>query len=444
MKNRYINARIANSFVEKTGPTVISYTLVYLFFIFHHGGNNSNQFLISLTATILMINSIIRYIGLKLYNKKVLKLKQVFIQNKVQIVFNSIGWMTLLFLVYFAEKPDQIGAILTTFVSFTLIANSIYVLSSVLWTNILFVTLSIFPSILKFMEEYFINKNEKFLGFIVLSVVYFFYVYRHAIRLKKEEVNFYGSEYDLKKKIQELNKAKKEIESFTINSFHNARLTSLGEMSSSIAHEINNPLAIISAHSQTLMKRTTTIDPSDLEKISKINSAAERIGKIIKTMKIFSAKQEINEIACYSLVTIIEETLALCTSRIKNLEIKLYITPNDFKVEGNFIQISQIILNLINNAIDAMEESDCSDKAITMESKKINDKIHLRVTNSGPKIPDEIEAKLFTPFFTTKSLGKGTGLGLSISKKLAENNLGLLRYEPINNQTSFLIILKSS
>lgn len=143
-----------------------------------------------------------------------------------------------------------------------------------------------------------------------------------------------------------------------------------------------------------------------------------------------------------SVKDLVEGNLALAIDRIKNsgIDLEIHIDPKA-KLICYPSFISQVLLNLLNNAIDALENA--AVKKILVSAYVEKNWIHIAVSDSGPGVPKEIEKKIFEPFFTTKTFGKGTGLGLSISKGLVQVHEGELLYNRDNNMTTFIVRLPS-
>jgi C4-dicarboxylate-specific signal transduction histidine kinase len=220
-------------------------------------------------------------------------------------------------------------------------------------------------------------------------------------------------------------------------------MSTLGEMAAGIAHELNNPLAII--HGMAWMTKTKIIEGSSktemiLENLDKIMKMTERSTKIIKGLRVFSRDAVNDDKEKIELNRVIEETLELCKSRVQNKHIRLvWEVVGEYFIWGKAVQISQVVLNLINNASDAIEGS--VDPWIKIEIKQ-NDKMwEISVTDSGQGIPQAIAEKMMLPFFTTKAPGKGTGLGLSISHTILQNHNGNFWYDVNNENTSFILSL---
>jgi signal transduction histidine kinase len=228
--------------------------------------------------------------------------------------------------------------------------------------------------------------------------------------------------------------------------FQAAKMQSLGEMASGIAHEINNPLSSIG----NLAELITILAESDLKDkdpklliyANQINKLVFRTSKIIKGLKIFAREGENDPHQDVPVKSVLNEALTLCESKLKNSDIDLSVNQNhlDEIISCNPTQIAQVILNLMNNSFDEIKDN--SEKWINFKVTKPNDsKIEIRVTDSGKGISDKVAERLFQPFFTTKEVGKGTGLGLSISKGLIELHHGTLTVDKTSKNTCFVITL---
>jgi len=225
-----------------------------------------------------------------------------------------------------------------------------------------------------------------------------------------------------------------------------SKLSTLGEMAGGIAHEINNPLAVIYGKANQISLMTSDPDTSlDRERIaiaaSKIEKTADRIATIIRGLRVFSRDGDNDPFERKALRTIIEETLEFCSARFKSHEIELRINAPDkpLELECRPVQIAQVLLNLLNNAHDAVQGQ--SDRWVEIKIEDFDQELGITVTDSGPGIPKEIAAKIMEPFFTTKEVGKGTGLGLSISRGIIESHGGRLHLDMTATNTRFIITL---
>lgn len=234
----------------------------------------------------------------------------------------------------------------------------------------------------------------------------------------------------------ELAKSRQEME-------HASRLVTIGEMVSSISHEIRNPLTII-AGKATYFKMLAAKGPVDLNIVTKeadvIIKMVDRIAKIIQTTLRFSRGDQDSQLKPVALGQVIEDATALTASKIKIENVELRVTQDsvlDETIECHPLQISQVIVNLISNAIDAMEGQ--SEKWVAIDVKDCGDKLQILISDGGPGIPADLKDKIMQPFFTTKAADKGTGLGLSISQNIMANHMGDLTLLPNAQHTTFVI-----
>jgi PAS domain S-box-containing protein len=244
--------------------------------------------------------------------------------------------------------------------------------------------------------------------------------------------------------ITEQRLAEEELHQARGHAQNQARLVSIGEMAGGIAHEINNPLAIIELKLDYLKAclNDTELDRSSLRHtIETIVKTSQRIASIIKSLRYFSRDGSGDPFSPATLKSILENTLALCQERFANHGIKLTIPKLDDNliIECSQVQIHQVILNLLNNAFDAVEKR--SNKWVTIEIEDGTSEVKIILTDSGPGIPAAVAVKMFHPFFTTKEVGKGTGLGLSISKGIVNRHNGRLEIDRNKKNTSFVLSL---
>ena len=237
----------------------------------------------------------------------------------------------------------------------------------------------------------------------------------------------------------ELQNSHTELEDAQLKLINSAKMAALGTMAGGIAHEINNPLAIIIGHADILYKLKEVSETNIKVRSKKVLDTAFRIAKIVKSLKSMSRESEGDPFVATPISIIIEETLEICSEKAKNSGIKIEVAeiPSTAIVECQPVQISQVILNLINNSCDAVDE--LAEKWVRIETKDLGHRIKILVTDSGQGIPRHYQETLFRPFHTTKSAGKGTGLGLSISRQIIESHGGTLNLDATCLNTRFII-----
>lgn len=223
-----------------------------------------------------------------------------------------------------------------------------------------------------------------------------------------------------------------------------SKLTALGEMAGGIAHEINNPLSIIKGYIDLLKRHSSRQSLKEeilIQYIDKMDQTVGRISRIVSGMRRFSRESSLDEKVPYSLNKIIDETLDICLERINNNGTALTVDyfPNDAIVSCRPVEISQVILNLINNSFQAINFD--PHPWIKIHCQEFANFYQIKIADSGPGIPNNIRQKLFQPFFTTKDIGVGTGLGLSISRGIVEEHQGQMNYLDDAPNTTFVIQL---
>lgn len=225
-----------------------------------------------------------------------------------------------------------------------------------------------------------------------------------------------------------------------------SNLASLGEMAGGIAHEINNPLMIISGSAMVIDKHLGK-DDLDIEKMKKhiatINKTTKRAANIIKGLKNLARDGINDEKEDVTISSVLEDIMSFMENKMAHSNIQLHYEENTPMFNKTFslyrVQFSQVLLNLITNSFYAVEELE--EKWIRIEMEEKGSQYLVRVTDSGSGIPQEHQEKIFTPFFTTKPVGKGTGLGLPLCHNIMKTCGGDLYYDNKAKNTSFVIVL---
>lgn len=268
-----------------------------------------------------------------------------------------------------------------------------------------------------------------------------------AERQARLEVTLDDIEKIAAKRTEELRMSQELIIEQQQSLIHSAKLSALGEMSAGIAHEINNPLTIIQMRVNQLheMAQKNTLDSATVQKSSvRMLETIDRIAKIIKGLRAFSRDGKDDPMVQCEVLKIIEETFSFCRERFMNLGVEIEfkleaIGDTPMSIQCRQTEISQVLLNLLGNALDAVEGKE--NKFIHVEARELQDSVVLTVTDNGSGVPAHLREKIMKPFFTTKPNEKGTGLGLSISQKIIKNHQGTLTLDEDTQFTKFIIIL---
>lgn len=220
-----------------------------------------------------------------------------------------------------------------------------------------------------------------------------------------------------------------------------SKLSTLGEMASGVAHEINNPLTVMIGRMDLMKKLLSSPDlntvKETLEKsLDVIARSSKRISYIIKGLRNFSRDGDKDPFDLVKVEQIIDDVLMLTSEKLKqsNVNLKIDVLPG-LEFQCRSVQIEQVIVNLIHNSFDAIEKLE--DKWISLFVTLEGSNVVFEVMDSGKGISKELQDKILQPFFTTKDVGKGTGLGLSISLGLIESHGGKLFYKEGSGNTCF-------
>jgi hypothetical protein len=280
----------------------------------------------------------------------------------------------------------------------------------------------------------------------------------------------------LEGKNKELNEAYTNLKNTQSQLVHAEKMSSLGQLTAGIAHEINNPINFVSSNIHPLKRDMDDLVSmfSEAEKIAEkkmkredyelisglkerydfefikeeinlllegMSEGVNRTVEIIRGLKLFSRLDE-DDLKRVDLEEGIDSTLTLLNSSINHhIKIKKHYGSIPL-VECYGGKINQVFMNIISNSIQALTNSKIKKPEITITTEKMDSSVRISISDNGPGIPDEIKDRIFEPFFTTKPVGEGTGLGLSIVYQIIENLHGQITVNSeIDKGTEFIITL---
>ena len=226
--------------------------------------------------------------------------------------------------------------------------------------------------------------------------------------------------------ITDLKAAERKAHELEVALAHVSRLSTMGEMATGFAHELNQPLAAINNYAQGIIHRFAANDISREEMttvLERVSQQARRAGDIIRRIRFFVRKED-PETAPIDLNAAIRDAVDLLNSEAPRHELKidLHLDESLPAVEADAVQIQQVVLNLARNGIDAMDETRDGPRRLTIRTGRHRDGVEVRVEDTGPGLSDESRARLFEPFFTTKQTG--LGMGLLICRSIIEAHGG--------------------
>jgi PAS domain S-box-containing protein len=233
-----------------------------------------------------------------------------------------------------------------------------------------------------------------------------------------------------------------DLENERVKAIQSSKLAAVGEMAAGIAHELNNPLGIIDAYAFALEDARKRGDDAKVdENIRAIRAAVTRAGKIVRGLRKFTRESMNEPPEELDVTALVDESVALSDPRLREhgVAVRLEVASNA-RVRGRSIELGQVLVNLLGNAVDAVRGQDEKWVQVSV-TNEAGGAVTIAVEDSGPGIPAEIAGDVFRAFFTTKKVGEGTGLGLSISRSIVERHGGTLTYEPVALRPRFVVRL---
>ncbi|PKF62741.1 hypothetical protein CW745_04790 [Psychromonas sp. psych-6C06] len=266
------------------------------------------------------------------------------------------------------------------------------------------------------LHEHHFYQYATFIG-LLLSILFsqLFYVVRRNKEIKRK---LYLQTSHLKAINKDFTASKSKL-------IQSNKLSSLGEIATGIAHEINQPLQVICIHSDMCQENIQKQNYSLVEKnFRSIITQVERIEKIVKQVGSFGRDSEQDNYNVETPASIFESVINIIINQYnqEDVELRQVLPPSLPSIVCNRTQIEQVLVNLLINAKDAVEESD--EKVVFIKAHDKQGKLYIEVSDTGSGIEPSKLDDIFTPFYTTKALGKGTGLGLSISYSIIHQHKG--------------------
>lgn len=282
-----------------------------------------------------------------------------------------------------------------------------------------------YPWFRLYPQLFFLGLSIAFILLHILSVLMPMMANENHLQNEKQKL-----EEIIQKRVEQLSVVKQKL--WDANKF-----ASLGRMAGGIAHEISTPLSLMTMHAQIILDENeqTSNNLEVKNSAEKIQSLVARSGAIVDSLRKVARDERGTNKQEVDINKAIEETLSFCYENFKKNQIEFKLVSTAYsKAWLNPVEFSQVLINLLSNAIDALAVND--DKIITLEVSETPTDFIISVTDSG-KIDPSIANQVMDPFFTTKPIGKGTGLGLSISKTIIENHGGQLAVDTHSPTTRF-------
>jgi two-component system, NtrC family, sensor kinase len=257
---------------------------------------------------------------------------------------------------------------------------------------------------------------------------------------------------ELERKNEQLAASYRELATTQSQLVQTAKMASLGELVAGIAHEVNNPLAFVISHLETVERSLSDVEskgagsPTSLpawhkarQRLGEMKLGLSRIQELVQKLRVFSRLDE-GERKRVSLKDSIGSALTILQHRLgERIEVVTdFGEPDVFECYAGLL--NQAVLNLLTNAIDAIEGRG----TIRIVTRQHQGQLTLSISDTGGGIPEAVRERVFEPFFTTKPIGSGTGLGLSITYSIVQKHGGRIELVPSERGTTFVITLPAS
>ncbi|MBI3564086.1 MAG: PAS domain S-box protein, partial [Elusimicrobia bacterium] len=239
-----------------------------------------------------------------------------------------------------------------------------------------------------------------------------------------------------------LSAAYDDLQSAQAKLLQSQKMAAVGRLAGGVAHEINNPLAVILGFAQSVSRRVGDGHEFALP-LRSIEREAVRCRNLVKDLLTFSRASGSDGFAPTDVGAAVEASLSLLSPRakIEDIDLRLECEPGLPRVVGNGNQLQQVVLNLAGNAMDAMPKGGRIDLGVRASEKRAG-WVEVVVRDTGTGIPDEIRSKMFEPFCTTKEVGKGTGLGLALVYEIVQKHGGQVEFtSEVGRGTTFVVAL---
>jgi C4-dicarboxylate-specific signal transduction histidine kinase len=232
---------------------------------------------------------------------------------------------------------------------------------------------------------------------------------------------------DLRETTQAVERREQELRDKQEQLVQAAKLATLGELTTGVAHELNNPLNNIGLFVGNVIDRIMLGEVAPERIVGELEKAMEQVRKateIITHLRTFGRAAAVS-LEPVEIRDTIERALSLTSEQLRQRAIKVELdhSPDRVIVLGNSIQLEQVFINLLTNARDALSE-EAGEKTVRIKTRLDGDRAKITVADTGPGIPEGLEQRIFDPFFTTKEVGTGTGLGLSITYGIVKEHGG--------------------
>ena len=235
-----------------------------------------------------------------------------------------------------------------------------------------------------------------------------------------------------------IERQKEQLETANQQLLQAAKLASVGELASGMAHEINNPVGIILGRTDYILATQDNLSADANEDLKVVRAQAERVASTVRNLLTFARPSPLS-IQSVNLAQLADEAIKLEAPRCRAAAVKIECSSSSKipTIQADPDQLQQVLINLMNNAIEAMPQGGCLSVSLTHGGGQVI----ANISDTGTGITEENQSRIFDPFFTTKPVGKGTGLGLAVSYGIIRNHGGEIRVSSVPGRGSTFSIM---
>lgn len=429
----------------KSAPATVAFSAIAIFFYFHNFHMQEHHFSVQFLSVVIVFANSLRLIAAKNLRSKISIGKRDAYLMKLPIWINSLCWGTIFSLITWELNATGPHFIISISVMVGFAASSIVTLA---YDKSLFVPhqlLHVAPQIIILYLLYRSGSNPDAMFLSGAFCVLLVYNLKQGRDYREQLLERFRGELQLQESYHELKRSQDLLVSQTAKLVQASRLQALADMAGGLSHEINNSSMAILGSVQQMerdLRSKDILEEKNRRRITIVVEAIMKIKNVIEGLKFFSLEMPPSEKHVIPLTGLIERTFNYTQEMLKahRVVLKADDIPDVF-IRVHEFQITQMLFNLIKNADDVLQEAAENDRWIRIRFQHDNKFVSIRVINGGRLLTQEIESKLFQPFFSTKEVGRGSGLSLSVGRGVARDHGGDLVFEQHPEGTSFLLTL---
>lgn len=423
-----IHRRLLWQFVHKSNTAAPPVAILALVLAWSKLGVTEYSGLITFLLVVCTANAVVRYFIGHAGLKKSIQEASVFKFVFYSIVLNAFLWSVSFWLMAIQIPTGSTKFLMIFIISISLALSAVLTLVYIPYLSIGFQLGSLFGVFFALIQTYMVTENSENIHAALAIFLFEIFCLRYTYSHYRELFYKYKYEVDLEKSLEQVKESNQRVADEMARSQFASRMAALGEMAGGVAHEINNPLAIINGlveQSVRALEHHSDRKEFVLEKLNRVMAAVDRIRRIVKSMRYVSHQTgESEEFMIAQTEDLVEDVMNISFEKFKNSGIELLVENiPQVSVKTKPVLVSQVLINLLNNAFDELNQPYQlgTKRFVKIRFNQNAKKLVVSVENSGPLITSHVQSKLFQPFFTTKEIGKGTGLGLSICKGIVES-----------------------